>query len=84
MSTNKNSTSASTGQSFSTLEIVLDALREHGCDPQEKAGKVGGHSPAHLDHNPSLSIKEADDGRVLVYCLSHQCRLFGTSPGRSS
>jgi putative DNA primase/helicase len=24
--------------------------------------------PAHNDHNPSLSIKEGDDGKPLLYC----------------
>ena len=67
------STSTDQSQAFSPLDIVLDALRGHGFDPQEKAGKWKALCPAHLDHNPSLAIKEADDGRVLVYCLSHQC-----------
>jgi hypothetical protein len=26
--------------------------------------------PAHPDHNPSLSIKEAPDGRVLLHCFA--------------
>lgn len=25
--------------------------------------------PAHLDKSPSMSVKEADDGRVLAYCF---------------
>lgn len=29
--------------------------------------------PAHDDHNPSLSIDEADDGTVLLTCRSHRC-----------
>jgi putative DNA primase/helicase len=41
------------------------------------ARTLGGHKagagwvarcPAHQDHNPSLSIKEDKDGKVLVYC----------------
>lgn len=26
--------------------------------------------PVHADHSPSLSIREADDGRILVHCFS--------------
>ena len=37
-------------------------------------GKVGGHwiarCPAHDDRKPSLSIREADDGKVLVKCFA--------------
>lgn len=29
--------------------------------------------PAHDDRKPSLSVKEGDDGRVLINCLSHGC-----------
>jgi len=39
---------------------------------QGKARKIGAGwaclCPAHDDHNPSLSITDADDGRVLVHC----------------
>ena len=43
--------------------------------------------PAHDDHHPSLRIKEAEDGRVLLHCLSHECafeaimRAAGLDPG---
>jgi phage/plasmid primase-like uncharacterized protein len=38
-------------------------------------GRKSGHGwiarcPAHNDHNPSLSISEADDGTVLVHCFA--------------
>lgn len=29
--------------------------------------------PAHDDRRPSLSITEADDGRVLIHCFGQQC-----------
>jgi len=29
--------------------------------------------PAHGDKHPSLSIRELEDGRVLVHCFSHGC-----------
>jgi len=37
------------------------------------AGKWSACCPAHPDKNPSLRIRELDDGRVLVRCFSHQC-----------
>ncbi len=41
----------------------------------EKVRKTGASSwlaccPAHDDRNPSLSIREADEGRILVHCFS--------------
>ena len=47
------------------LDTVLGRL--------EKVRKAGHRSftarcPSHPDRTPSLSIKEADDGRVLLYC----------------
>ena len=31
--------------------------------------------PAHGDKNPSMTISEGTDGRVLVHCFSHQCSI---------
>ncbi|HET8688990.1 MAG TPA: CHC2 zinc finger domain-containing protein [Methanosarcina sp.] len=44
----------------------------------QKVRKTGGNSwlaccPAHGDKNPSMTISEGSDGRVLVHCFSHQC-----------
>jgi putative DNA primase/helicase len=33
-----------------------------------RAGSWSCRCPAHEDHNPSLSIRDADDGRILVHC----------------
>lgn len=42
----------------------LDKLRSVG------AGKWVACCPAHSDRSPSLSIREADDGRLLVHCFA--------------
>ena len=52
------------GPSPHTRKVILDrldALRRHGSDCIARC-------PAHDDRNPSLSIKQGEDGRVLVYC----------------
>ncbi len=41
--------------------------------------------PAHCDRNPSLSVREGDDGRVLLYChagcsFDEICKCLGISP----
>jgi hypothetical protein len=55
------------------IDVVLDALRAHQCNPREHRGQWKALCPAHNDHNPSLSIKRGDDGTVLVNCRSHRC-----------
>ena len=48
-----------------TVETLLsrcDMVRETG------PGKYIARCPSHDDRSPSLSITEADDGRVLLYC----------------
>ena len=48
------------------LEIVLSRLaRPKKCGPQYIAC-----CPAHADKKPSLSVREGDDGRVLVHCFA--------------
>ena len=54
-------------------ERILDALRQHGHTPKKASGGWTCCCPAHEDRNPSLSIKAGEDGRVLVYCHSHNC-----------
>jgi len=46
-----------------TAETIANALGGHqaGCDWMARC-------PAHDDHNPSLSIRDAIDGKVLVHC----------------
>ena len=48
---------------MSLLEY-LDGIRETG------KGRYLARCPAHDDRNPSLSIRECDDGRVLLHCFA--------------
>jgi hypothetical protein len=50
------------------LEKLLDALEHGGFKPQPRGSEYCARCPAHDDHDPSLSLREADDGRVLVHC----------------
>jgi len=48
------------------IENILNRL-----EGVQKAGKAfRARCPAHPDRSPSLSLKEADDGRVLLHCFS--------------
>lgn len=50
---------------FSPIDKVLQALDEY----KERSGKFRSRCPAHLgESNNSLSVEEADDGRVLIHC----------------
>ncbi len=42
----------------------LDAVRQRG------TGRWSAKCPAHADQSPSLSIREVDDGRILIYCFA--------------
>lgn len=53
-----------TAQTMKPLDLVLSKLPD--ARPDGKGFKA--RCPAHEDHNPSLSITEADDGKVLVKC----------------
>lgn len=48
------------------LESVLDRLK----GVQESNGSYKALCPAHRDNEPSLSIKEGDDGKVLLRCFA--------------
>ena len=50
------------------IERLLAALREHGYEPRRSGDGWICRCPAHDDRQPSLSIAEGDDGRVLVHC----------------
>jgi hypothetical protein len=56
-------------------------------DGVKKTGKgYLARCPAHDDRNPSLSISQADDGRILLYChagcsLNDICSALGIRPG---
>lgn len=51
----------------SPIDLLLSRLE--GIRPSGP-GKYVARCPAHRDKHPSLAIKEADDGAVLVYCFS--------------
>lgn len=42
----------------------IDSVRRTG------PGRWIARCPAHPDHRPSLSIREGEDGRVLIYCFA--------------
>jgi hypothetical protein len=49
----------------SPIDAVLSRLER----PRERAkGQWSARCPAHEDRSPSLSVKEADDSRVLLHC----------------
>jgi hypothetical protein len=51
---------------MSAISKVLDALTAHGCDPRRSGDGWSAKCPAHEDNNPSLSVKEAAGGAVLL------------------
>lgn len=50
------------------LDSVLEALARAGKDVVGSAPQLSAQCPAHDDRSPSLRIKEATDGRVLLFC----------------
>lgn len=50
--------------SADSLIALLDKVRQTG------QGRWQSRCPAHADKGPSLSIREMDDGRVLVHCFA--------------
>ena len=52
-----------------TVGDVLNRLSERGCRPKRSGnGQWNARCPAHDDRNPSLSIGEGDEGRILLEC----------------
>lgn len=52
---------------MSAVQRVLDRVE----NPKQSApGRWMCKCPAHEDRGPSLSIREMDDGRVLIYCFA--------------
>lgn len=49
-------------------ESVLERLEEEGLVDVTRDDRVQARCPAHNDARASLSLKEGDDGRALVYC----------------
>jgi hypothetical protein len=50
------------------IDRVLDAIRAQGGSVKQSGGQWMCTCPAHDDRNPSLSVKQGDDGRVLLHC----------------
>lgn len=60
---NKNGAYAPTGSACLEKVLVrLDKVKAAG------SGRWKACCPAHDDRDPSLSVREADDGKVLVHC----------------
>jgi hypothetical protein len=64
---------ASNGAIRAPIETVLDALREHQCDPREKGNSWEAKCPAHDSDGRKLYVSVTSDGTVLVNCRSHRC-----------
>ena len=52
------------------IDRVLDAIRAQGGSVKQSSGQWMCTCPAHDDRNPSLSVKQCDDGRVLLKCFA--------------
>jgi putative DNA primase/helicase len=50
------------------VDLVVQRLSEHGCNPRRNGGGWSARCPAHDDHQPSLSVSEGADGRALLHC----------------
>lgn len=50
------------------VDLVLQRLREAGCDPKKNGNGWKAQCPAHDDRAPSLSLATGDDGRALLCC----------------
>ena len=58
------------------IEIVLNAIsKTTGKQPVRSGADCKCCCPAHDDKNPSLSVSEGDDGRVLLICRSAGCSI---------
>ena len=53
---------------MSPIETIIEKLNEAGCGPTETASGYQSRCPAHDDLQPSLSISEGSDGKVLIKC----------------
>ena len=56
--------------SHDPCQTLWDALEAKGCEPRGNLWKFAARCPAHEDRNPSLSVSEGADRRVLVFCFT--------------
>jgi hypothetical protein len=53
----------------SPINRLIGRLQSHGCNPRETgSGQWKSRCPAHNGRSQNLSIKEADDGTVVLHC----------------
>lgn len=52
------------------METMLEALQRAGKQTRHTNGQVMAQCPAHEDRNPSLSIRVASDGTLLLHCFA--------------
>jgi hypothetical protein len=63
----------SVGRTVDGIALVLEALERRGCASHQRGQDSTRHMaqcPAHEDNDPSLSILEKPDGRVLLHCFA--------------
>jgi hypothetical protein len=60
----------STAVGHDPLRAVWDALEAAGCDPKGDPWKFTALCPGHDDSDPSLSVTEGADQRVLLHCFA--------------
>ena len=61
---------------MSPFDLVLESARARGFNVVVRNGpeaRLQCGNPEHPDHHPSVSLREGDDGRALIYCHSRQC-----------
>jgi hypothetical protein len=51
------------------IDLVINRLKSHGCNPRESGtGQWKSRCPAHEGKSSNLSVKEDENGKVLLHC----------------
>lgn len=53
---------------MNAIKLIIKKLTEAGCAPAQNSSGWQSRCPAHDDSQPSLSVSESDDGKVLLRC----------------
>lgn len=53
---------------YNCFPKLIQALEDHGCTVRGSGARYSSQCPAHEDRDPSLSIREKDDGKILIHC----------------